>query len=158
MVDIAQLKDHIREEARACQQQLADFKHELDMRQERLSALQRQIEAWVDELQIDGVDSRYTDNVHTLEKFDETFEVTLHTLILSFGSCKVHAGPEEQYLNGHRVLLFASSDEDDIKEIVESEGEFRFADLQFGQKRDRSKYDLFDETAFYKLLYSWLRA
>ncbi|MEG3116979.1 hypothetical protein R3F72_17860 [Salinicola sp. 4072] len=158
MVDITQLKHHINEEIRNCQQRLADFEQELDTYKEQLRVLQSHIEGWVAALEIDGVKIHYDDTAHTLEKFDETFQITLQEQTVSFGSCKLHVEPEEQYLHGNRILLFASSDEDDIKEIIESEGEYYFTDLQFGQKRDLSKYVPLTEETFYKLLYAWLRA
>ncbi len=158
MVDITQLKHHINEEIRNCQQRLADFEQELGTYKEQLRVLQSHIEGWVAALEIDGVKIHYDDSAHTLEKFDETFQITLQEQTVSFGSCKLHVEPEEQYLHGNRILLFASSDEDDIKEIIESEGEYYFTDLQFGQKRDLSKYEPLTEETFYKLLYAWLRA
>jgi len=158
MVDIVQLKSHIKDEIRNCQQRLADFEQELDTCKEQLHGLQNNIEGWVAALETDNVDVHYADTTHTLEKFGETFQLTLRELTLAFGCCKLHVQPEEQYLHGNRILLFASSDEDDIKEIIESEGEYYFTDLQFGQKRDLSKYEPLTEEAFYRLLYGWLRA
>ncbi|OLO05075.1 MULTISPECIES: hypothetical protein [Salinicola] len=158
MVDIAQLQSYIKDEILNCQQQLTDFKQELNTCKEQLRVLQSNIEGWIAALEMEGIDVRYEDTSHTLEKFDETFELTLRELTISLGSCKLHVEPEEQYLHGNRVLLFASSDEDDIKEIIESEGEYYFTDLQFGQKRDLSKYVPLNEETFYKLLYAWLRA
>ncbi|NRB54421.1 MAG: hypothetical protein HRU39_00360 [Salinicola sp.] len=157
MVDIEQLKNHIKDEVRACQQRLTSFEQELETRKEDLRLLQANIEGWVDSLGLEGIDSRYDEITHTLEKFDQTFELTLQELTLSFGSCKLHVAPEEQYLHGSRILLYSSSDEDDIKEVIESEGEFYFTELQFGQKRDLSRYHQLTDTAFYKLLYRWLR-
>lgn len=158
MVDITQIKDHIREEIHSCQQRMKEFKQELEASKQRLIELQRQIERWVAELEIEDIVIQHGETTHTLEKFDETFEVSLQTLVVSFGSCKLHVEPEEQYLNGDRILLFASSDEDDIKEVIASEGEYHFNELQFGQKRDLSSYTPLTEINFYKLLYGWLKA
>lgn len=157
MVDIEQLKSHIRDEVGACQQRLTEFRQQLESRKQDLCLLQRNIEEWVDALGLEDIDRRYDEQAHTLEKFDETFELTLQKLTLSFGSCKLHVAPEEQYLHGSRVLLYSSADEDDIKEIIKSEGEYYFTELQFGQKRDLSRYDQLTDVSFYKLLYRWLR-
>lgn len=158
MADIAQMKEHIREEIRSCQQRLKAFEQALNARQTHLNELQSRIEKWISALEIDDIDVHHGETTHTLEKFDETFKISLQTLVVSFGSCKLHVEPEEQYLDGDRILLFASSDEDDIKEVIESDGEYHFGDLQFGQKRDLSSYTPLNEINFYKLLYSWLRA
>ncbi|MDH4571006.1 hypothetical protein [Salinicola acroporae] len=157
MVDIEQLRSHIRDEVGACQQRLATFKQELEARQQDLRLLQAKIEEWVDALELENIDRRYDETTHTIEKFDETFELTLQQLTLSFGSCKLHVAPEEQYLHGSRILLYSSADEDDIKEIIKSEDEYYFTELQFGQKRDLSRYHQLTDVSFYKLLYRWLR-
>lgn len=158
MVEIAQLKEYIREEVHSCQKRLADFNQSLHAGEASLRELQSRVEAWVKDLDLDDIEIHHTEVHHTLEKYDETFEITLQVLTITLGSCKLHVEPEEQYLHGNRILLYASSDEDDIKEIIESEGKYHFTDLQFGQKRDLSKYAELDETAFYKLLYAWLRS
>jgi hypothetical protein len=158
MVEIGQLKEYIREEVRSCQERLADFKQALHAGEANLRELQGRVEAWVKDLDLDDIEIHRGEAHHSLEKYDETFEITLQVLTITFGSCKLHVEPEEQYLHGNRILLYASSDEDDIKEIIESEGKYYFTDLQFGQKRDLSKYTELDETVFYKLLYAWLRS
>ncbi|WP_110656508.1 hypothetical protein [Salinicola halimionae] len=158
MIEIAQLKEHIKDEVLLCQERLANFKQALKAGEANLRALQSHIEEWVNALDIDDIEIHHAEANHTLEKYDETFEITLQVLTITFGSCKLHVEPEEQYLHGNRILMYASSDEDDIKEIIESEGKYYFTDLQFGQKRDLSKYTELDETVFYKLLYAWLRS
>jgi len=158
MVEIAQLKAYIKDEVQLCQERLAHFRQALNAGEVSLRALQSRIEEWVNALDIDDIEIHHAEARHTLEKYDETFEITLQVLTMTFGSCKLHVEPEEQYLHSNRILLYASSDEDDIKEVVESEGKYYFTDLQFGQKRDLSKYTELDEMAFYKLLYAWLRS
>ena len=79
-------------------------------------------------------------------------------IALAAGDDTPRGGSERFSLLHSARCMFASSDEDDIKEIIESEGEYYFADLQFGQKRDLSKYEPLTEETFYKLLYGWLRA
>ncbi|WIX32280.1 hypothetical protein QO259_15940 [Salinicola sp. JS01] len=105
-----------------------------------------------------GVEIHYAETTQTLTRFEETYQLTLHEQTICMGACKLHLKPEEQYLSGHRVLLYASTDEDDIKEVVEAEGAYRYSDLQYGQRRDLSQYDTLSEETFYRLLYGWLKA
>ncbi|KFF48373.1 hypothetical protein GY26_14190 [Gammaproteobacteria bacterium MFB021] len=158
MADIEQLRAGIQQAVADSQQRRIEFEQGLEDLRLRLEALQQCVAQWIESLALEGVEIHYAETTQTLTRFEETYQLTLHEQTVSMGACKLHLKPEEQYLSGHRVLLYASTDEDDIKEVVEAEGAYRYSDLQYGQRRDLSQYDTLSEEAFYRLLYGWLKA
>ncbi|WP_251977570.1 hypothetical protein [Salinicola avicenniae] len=157
MADIEQLKERIRDAVQASQQQRLDFERGLEARRQQLIEVQTAVVGWLEALNLDSIETQTVESTHSLSCYGEEFHRTLPELVVSLGTCKLYLRPEEQYLSGHRMLLFASSAEEDAKEIIRSEEGYHYSDLQFGQKRHLSQYAPFTAEAFYKLLYAWLR-
>ncbi|GHB33142.1 hypothetical protein [Salinicola rhizosphaerae] len=157
MADIEQLKARIREEVEASRQRQTEFTQQLIRQRDRLTTLLEQIIDWVDALDIDQLEITRRSLTQTVERFGEPHSITLSTLEISFGACKLHVKPEEQYLTGHRTLMYSTADEEDVKEILHAEENYYYADLQFGQKRHLSQYSPLIAENFYKLLFAWLR-
>lgn len=157
MADIEQLKHRIKEAVAASQEERREYEASLSAKSSELHALQTNIEDWIKALELEKANIHYSAVEHTAEKFNETYRLELNDQIIDLGACKVMVRPEENYLDTERTLLFSTSDEDDVKEIIESEGRYYFSDLQFGHKRHLSQYDIFTEEEFYKLIYGWVR-
>ncbi|WP_110670405.1 hypothetical protein [Salinicola halophilus] len=157
MADIEQLKQRIKDAVAASQEERRELEASLNTKRADLNTLQSQIETWVKELDLDQSNIQYTAREHVLEKFSETYRLELNDQVIDLGACKIHVRPEDGFLDTGRTLLFATSDEDDVKEIIESDGEHYISDLQFGHKRHLSQYDTLTEEIFYKLLYAWLK-